>query len=415
LDVLTKDKEVLRKLASQVAAIAALPVQREKAEMWRKLNDLEPVRPMVWITEVPWHEMDIDGELTCACQGEWARGMELQLRKTLYQWKHFPADMIVEDYISCPMAISNSGFGIKEDVDIVRTDPANGVVSRHFNRQIFGPEDVEKIKMPVVKHDAAKTEDVYAAMVDIFGGIMPVRKEGVKHIWHTPWDNLIRWWGVEDMMMDLVMRPDMVNSLVERAVDSCICGLDQMEQQGLLTVYNANMRVGSGGYGYTKELPVMAPDGKPGRPGLMWGCSNAQIFSGISPEMHWEFALRHDMRWFERCGMNYYGCCEPLDMKMDYLRRIPRLRKISASAWIDSERMVREVGRDYVLSRKPNPAIVADVAWDPELARRDLADFIEAAEGCSLEVILKDISTVRHEPKRLWDWEKVAMEEVQRR
>jgi hypothetical protein len=102
-------------LAGQVVSIAALPVQREKAEMWRRLNDLEPVRPMVWITEVPWHEMDVDGELTLICEGKWARTMEHQLRKVLYQWKHFPADMVVDDYVSCPLAIRNTGFGIHED------------------------------------------------------------------------------------------------------------------------------------------------------------------------------------------------------------------------------------------------------------------------------------------------------------
>jgi hypothetical protein len=30
------------------------------------------------------------------------------------------------------------------------------------------------------------------------------------------------------------------------------------------------------------------------------------------------------------------------------------------------------------------------------------------------EVIMKDVSTVRYEPKRLWEWERIAMEVVQR-
>jgi hypothetical protein len=50
----------------------------------------------------------------------------------------------------------------------------------------------------------------------------------------------------------------------------------------------------------------------------------------------------------------------------------------------------------------------------PRTGKKDLADFLKAADGCSVEVILKDISTVRYEPKRLWEWEKVAMEEVQK-
>ena len=75
----------------------------------------------------------------------------------------------------------------------------------------------------------------------------------------------------------------------------------------------------------------------------MWGCSNAQIFSEVSPAMHWEFAVKHDLRWLSRWGLTYYGCCEPLDQKIDILRRIPNLRKISASPWCNTERLVEKV------------------------------------------------------------------------
>ena len=32
--------------------------------------------------------------------------------------------------------------------------------------------------------------------------------------------------------------------------------------------------------------------------------------------------------------------------------------------------------------------------------------------GCPLELILKDISTVRYEPQRLWEWSDLAMSMV---
>ena len=76
----------------------------------------------------------------------------------------------------------------------------------------------------------------------------------------------------------------------------------------------------------------------------MWGCSNAQIFSEVSPKMHWEFALEHDLRWLDRWGLNYYGCCEPLDGKVDLLRRIPNLRKVSVTPWCKTERAVETIG-----------------------------------------------------------------------
>ena len=48
-----RDKDILRGLAGQVAEIAALPVHEEKAELWRRLNDLDSVRPMVWVIILP--------------------------------------------------------------------------------------------------------------------------------------------------------------------------------------------------------------------------------------------------------------------------------------------------------------------------------------------------------------------------
>jgi hypothetical protein len=365
---------------------------------------------MVWINEIPWHEMNVDNELTLQTKDPWAQQVETALRRRLYQWRHMSGDMIVNDYIMCPLVIHNTGFGISEDVDIVRTDEASGIVSRHFHRQITEPEDIEKIKMPQVTYDAEATEVRYQTMCDIFGDIMPVKKVGVKGTWFAPWDALIRWWGVTEAMMDLILRPQMVNDIMTRLVDAYLCMLDQWEAQELLTRNDDNTRVGSGAYGYTDELPGEDYDPDHVRAHNLWGNATAQIFSDVSPEMHWEFALRHEMRWLERWGLTYYGCCEPLARKMAILRRIPNLRKISMSAWVDAAKGAEALGTDYVYSMKPNPAILAEDDWRPELARRQLRETLEKTGGCHVEIIMKDISTVRYQPQRLWAWETMAME-----
>ena len=67
--------------------------------------------------------------------------------------------------------------------------------------------------------------------------------------------------------------------------------------------------------------------------------------------------------------------------------------------------------RDYVISRKPSPAILAEDDWHPERARQDLRDFLEKTGGnCHVELIMKDISTVRYQPQRLWQWAAIAGE-----
>ena len=411
IELSPRDRDVLRRLAAEVAQIAALPVHKEKARLWQKLNDLESERPMVWINEICWHEMDVDGELALVTEHPWARDQERDLRRTLYQWRHLPGDMIVNDFLACPLAVHSTDFGIIEDVDVVKTDEANDVVSRHYNIQIRDWADLEKIKMPIVTHNTLATELRYQAMCQVYDGILPVRKMGQTHIWFTPWDYLIRWWGIEEAMIDMIERPELVHAGVERMVDAWMAELDQFAAQNLLWLDCDNTRIGSGGYGYTSRLPGESFDERCVQPHNMWGCSNAQIFSEVSPRMHWEFALEHDLRWLSRWGLTYYGCCEPLDQKIEILRRVPNLRKISVSPWCNTERVVEKIGAQYVMSRKPSPAILAEDAWHPERARQELVAFMEATGGkCHVELIMKDISTVRYQPERLWQWAIIASE-----
>ena len=68
-------------------------------------------------------------------------------------------------------------------------------------------------------------------------------------------------------------------------------------------------------------------------------------------------------------------------------------------------------GRDFVFSRKPSPAFLAGDTWQPDAVERDLRETLAACarHGCPAELILKDISTVRYQPQRLWEWADVAM------
>ncbi len=408
-----RDRDILRGLAEQQAAIAQLPVQQEKAELWRRLNDLHPQRPMVWINEIPWHEMNVHDELTLQTSTPWLQNIEQELRRRLYQWHHLPADMIMDDYIACPHVFHSTGIGINEDVDIRMTDEKSDIYSRHFHRQITDLKDIEKIKMPTVTYDAETTEQNLQTMVKIFGDIIPVKKIGLKGKWFAPWDELIRWWGVEEAMTDLVDRPELVHAAISRLLDARLQELEQWQALNLLSRNDNNTRVGSGGYGYVSELPGQPFNPEQIQTTNMWGCCTAQIFSGISEKMHQEFALQHEKRWLEKWGLVYYGCCEPLDLKMGMLATIPNLRKVSMSPAVNLERAVNAVGRTYVFSRKPNPAVLAWEVWHLNTARQELAEFLQIAKGCCIEIILKDISTVHYEPQRLWEWATMAMSLVE--
>jgi hypothetical protein len=125
-----------------------------------------------------------------------------------------------------------------------------------------------------------------------------------------------------------------------------------------------------------------------------------------------DFEVDYFARLAERFGLVYYGCCDPLARKMDEVRMIPNVRKISMSPWTDQELGAEEIGSEYVFSRKPTPASLATDEFDAEAVREDLQTTKDVCEahGCPLEFILKDISTVRYDPDRLTRWGEVAME-----
>jgi len=412
------DRKILRALGERLASIAALPSQTDRASNWRALNGLRQVKPMVWINEIPWHEMDVDGTLRLRTTSDWCRYHEWELRKLIYQWEHAPADMVVEQAVYSPLVFNNTGFGIGEDVDIARTDEANSIVSRHFNIQIRDEDDLEKIRTPVVSHDAAASKEHYGQLQEIFEGVVEVKERGANGFcfWFAPWDEMIRWWGVQELMLDLYDRPALVHGAIDKLVEAYLAVLDQFEEQNLLRLNNTYYRIGSGGLGYTDELPPGDYDPRHVRAKDLWGSGAAQIFSDVSPRMHWEFAMQYEVRWMSRFGLNYYGCCDPLHRKMAILERIPNLRKVSMSPFVNIDEAVANVGSRYVFSYKPNPAVFAEDNWHLDKAENELRTVLSKAKahGCVVEVIMKDISTLRYEPHRLWEWARMASEVTER-
>ena len=128
MSVSASDREIIRRLAAEVAEVAALPCQQTTADLWRRLNDLQPARPMVWINELPWHELNVDDELTLRCEDGFCRGVEGRLRGILYQWRHLPADMVVDGWYPNPLVVRDSGFGIAQHGRVLGQEDRKSVV-----------------------------------------------------------------------------------------------------------------------------------------------------------------------------------------------------------------------------------------------------------------------------------------------
>jgi len=404
------DVGVLQELGAQVAEVAALPRQRETSNLHKRLNGLRPVRPMVMIDQVCWNEMNVDDELTLRCQDAECRHHEDSLRKTLYQWRHFPVDRVVEPFVRVPKAVKNSGFGVGVKEEIAVGDPTNSVVGHSFINQFETDADLDKIKMPVIEHDTTETARRLAVAHELFDGTLDVFEDGYDP-YLSVWDPISFWMNVESALYALVDRPDFMAELVRRMVKGYMGLLDQLEVQGLLCHHQSLIHCTGAD---TDELPASGFDPRRPRTKDIWMFGLAQMLSTVSPAMFEEFEITTSMPIFERFGLVYYGCCDPLDRKMAQVRKIPNVRKISMSPWVDEEIGAAEIKGDYVYSRKPNPALLAWPEFKEKAVREHLQATVDvcARHGCPLELILKDISTVKYEPRRLWRWAEIAMEVV---
>ncbi|MDR0519609.1 MAG: uroporphyrinogen decarboxylase family protein [Clostridiales Family XIII bacterium] len=412
LDISEGDIAVLRELAKRYAEAGSDSGRERVVNNWNNINNLTWDKPTIWMNEIPWHEMDVNGELTMKCESDVARRIESEMRKTLYQWNHMRGDMVIDPVFYAPVILENSGYGLQIEAEVRETDAENTIASRHFEDIIRTEDDIERIETPVIRHDPQRTKAFRDLYAEIFDSILPVETRGVTGFWFAPWDDIVMWKGAEPTLLDLALKPDLMHKLIDRLVSCSLGALDQFIELNLLARNDINVRVGSGGYGYVSGLPK--PDCDPARIRTedMWGSATPQIFASVSPAMHEEFGIDYERRWLERFGLAYYGCCEPLDGKMDEIAKIPNLRKISVSPWADKSRAAERMKGKYAVSYKPSSAMVSTPHFDEDAIREYLRGDLLQLKGCCVEIILKDISTVQYEPHRLWRWTDIAKEVI---
>lgn len=403
-------REAIRELAKRYAEISALPRQQRTIDGWKHLNGLKPSRPMVRMGQLPWEELPwgedelVSGKEDMLVPGLPYRRLEVSLRQALYMWDHFKADMVVLPYFGLAKTVRNTKIGPEWKIK------CKGRLSKHFEAQLQTTEEVEALEAPVVEADPELDQKRLEAASELFDGILPVRLTG--HIRHSGlWDGISTKISPERMLYDLIDRPEYVEVLIRKFVEMESSVLDQFEALGLLEAAPADIHCTGA---FSDELPSSDYDGEKPTAKDTWTFAMAQMFSEVSPAMHEEYEIEPMKPLLERYGLVYYGCCEPLHHKIDIIRQLKNVRKISISPWAKKEVSAEQIQGDYVFSAKPNPAHLAMETFDEALVRKDLTETVEICRkhNTPCELILKDISTVRNDPGRLSEWERIAMEVV---
>jgi len=399
----------LRSLAGKVAEAAVRPEQAARRELWYAHNSLKRTRPLVFCSpEGGWDE--IMPESACACSDPLLRSWERQLRMRLYAWEHFAHDEVLDSTFRVSHVAEQSGWGLEPE----RVESTMPRGAYYWHGAIRNESDLDRLHRPRTVVDWQATDQRLALAHEVFDGYLQVELKSSFWWSLSLIGELAQLRGLEQVMLDMCERPEFVHRAMSILLQGRLEWLADLENQGLLALNNGNDYVGSGGFGFTHELPAPGFDGQHVRPCDMWGFAEAQEISGVSPAMHDEFVLQYQLPILERFGLNCYGCCEPLHQKFGILAKVPRLRRVSVSPWCDVRIAAEALAGKAIFSWKPHPAYLADVTFDSEAVRRYIRTALEIARGCVVEIVLKDTHTCNNQPERFDQWTRIAMEEAER-
>ncbi len=403
-----EDRDVLRGLAEEVAAIAASARQAEIRRLWTRLNRLEKTRPVVFCDpENGWNEIITEAQMEC--QGKLARRWEMDLRKEIFWGNVMGDDKPVGPCFDIPYTVSHDDWGLQTSFH--KTETLGSYVWEGGIRDYA--TDLKKLHAPQFEIDWETTNGCLAIAKQVLGDLLTVRLKG-------------NWWwslgltcpavmlrGLQNVLCDFIENPDGLRELLERLSQGLLAKLDYLEAHNLLSLNNNATYVGSGGFGLTDELPRQDFQGSV-RTCDMWGFTESQETVQVSPAMYERFVFPYEKPLMERFGLTCYGCCEPVHGRWHVVRRHHGLRRVSCSPWVDVEKMAANLGDKYIMSLKPNPASIAVPDLDTTALRNWLRENLEKARGCVVELIMKDNHTLAGRPENAVTWCRIAQEEAER-
>jgi hypothetical protein len=377
-----------------------MPIMDERRELWRAHNSLERTRPLfiARFGKATFFQSEI---CSLKCEDPFYREYEFQLRSMLYQNK-INDDTVIEPWITVEAVQCGEGFGLNEQVEY-GSMTGEGVAAYKIIPPLVEMEDIEKLCVPRHEINYDETNRRADRMREAIGDILTVavtyRPKFYAAAAHISY-HLGMFLGMENLMLFLYDRPEWMRELIGRMSQGILkvqTEAENAEDTSLNSGINQSIP-------YSRELPDPAPNIRGAKRSQLWGFFAAEEFTLISPEMFDEFMLRYQLPIMEPYGLISYGCCEDLTRKIDLLRKVKNLRRIAVNSCADLSRCAEQIGQDYVLSWRPNPAEHVCAHFDPEAVAHDIKSGLKKLGDCHVDITLQNIQTVGGDPDRLVKW-----------
>ena len=393
------DKQIIRALAEQYLAGIDPAERARRIENWRAINSLRPAPPPIYIRAFAWREAP-ESQLTC--KDSIARDLEHFFRYNLFQFR-FADDMVYNPWRQSGPCFKTQGWGLNPKLNFANATEGLEAYKMETPIQDYAA-DLAKLSPPRLQIDEAATAEREAITHDLIGDLMPV--EIYRGAWTRGWTGDIAMTlgnlrGMENLMTDVYEEPENLKRLVAFLRDGILSLLDETERAGQLTLLEHSNQA----MPYADGLPDPAPNVRGVAASQLWHFQAAQEFALIGPEQHREFLLEFQKEIFKRYALIAYGCCEDLTNKISMLREIPNLRRIAVTPFANVAKCAEQIGSDYTISYRPNPALLAAGYSKDRLRTKMREDFAALrANGCIFDVTLKDIETLEGDFSRIDDF-----------
>lgn len=411
MSISTHDRGIMSDLIAQVRDLAALPVQQERQRLWQGANSLQTkdrtLRPPIFVA-IGNFAGDYEGGFlpspTPQCEDATLHALEMSLRFTLFRHAFIPDDQPVgpPEVVITKIIRGWDDWGMQWKIS---ERPVEGG-AWHYAPVVQTPADLDRFRTPNLVYDDAATQVQSAQMQERVGDLLPVRIGD----WWMPTIHLIGHWclyrGLDQVMLDMYDEPEFLHAGMRIMADITRETLQQAEAMGVLPFSNGLVHA-------TADLPQADDILRPVRLCDCMGWAESQELTGVSPAMHEEFALQYEQPLMELFGLSSYGCCEDLTHKIDMLRQVKNLRQIGVTPWADVRKCVEQIGTDYSISWRPNPAHLAG-DFDEAFIRQYLRSNLESLRGTAFHIFLKDIHSCGGHPERLTRWTQICREELDR-
>ena len=407
------NREHIRDLAKRYMELSSSPQQIQKSKLWRAHNSLERVRPLYFIRKIPYEEFFDFSSIRYT--EEPLRSIEIMLATSVEYRCRLQDDFIFKPWVTVDAVLTHpieNRWGVPCSLGEKKQE--GGAAS--FKPQIFGEEDLYKLKISPYEIDGERTGERAEKVYDILGDVIGiyVNKRG---LYAREWNmdistDLAMLIGLENFMWYVYDKPEFLHKLLAFMRDAILADFAAIEKSGgNCLADNTNQSIP-----FAEELPD--PDcnvtGCPTKD--LWGFFASQETTMVGPKFFDEFMLRYQAPVMELFGLTAYGCCEDLTQKIELLKKIKNLRRIAVTPFAsDVEKCAEQIGGDYVLSWRPSPSSMISQGLDEDYVRRHMRENFAhfRRHNCIFDVTLKDVETINHSPANLIRWSEIVREEIE--